>query len=118
MTLPQEGWGRRAIRPSIGWGGVILLVACLVFLVLLAMPILRAVNRWADGDPVDMTGFAAVIGAAVPALAAIWDFVRRFMTDRHIERRDQIARGQAPGPFVPSQPPTPDGGLVNNEAIE
>lgn len=114
---------QRAPRPLIGWGGIILLVACLAFLVLLAIPILRAVNRWADGQPVDFMGFAAVIGAAVPALGAIWDFVRRYMTDRHAERMDQQARGLPPGgvPFGPGTPlsdSSPQGGLVNNEAIE
>jgi hypothetical protein len=104
----------RAPRPLMGWGGIVLVVACLCFLVLLAIPILRAVNRWADGEPVDLMGFAAVIGAAVPALGAIWDFVRRFMTDRHVERMDQQARGTAPespfAPLPPSVPRSPDGG--------
>lgn len=111
MSVPQEGWGRRAVRPAIGWGGVLLVAACLIFLILLAIPILRAVNRWADGQPVDLMGFAAVIGAAVPALGAIWDFVRKYMGDRHIERRDQIARGTAPErPFDSSTlGPSPDG---------
>lgn len=108
---------QRGPRPLIGWGGILLLIACLVFLVLLAIPILRAVNRWADGQPVDLMGFAAVVGAAVPALGAIWDFVRRFLTDRHVERMDQQARGLPPGgaPFAPAPPssPTPQGGLVN-----
>lgn len=110
-----EGWMHRAPRPAMGWGGVALVIACLVFLVLLAVPILRAVNRWADGQPVDMTGFAAVIGAAVPALAAIWDFVRRFMTDRHVERLDQQMRGQVPPPF--GYPAPPEGGPRPQETI-
>lgn len=120
MTIPREGWVHRGIRPAIGWGMVLLVVVCIAYLVLLSIPILRAVNRWADGEPVDMTGFAAVIGAAVPALGALWDFGCRFMADRHIERRDQIARGEAPGPFVPPPPPSPSptGGLVNNQAID
>lgn len=101
-----EGALHRAPRPLIGWGAVVLIVACLTFLVLLAIPVLRAVNRWADGQPVDLMGFAAVVGAAVPALGAIWNFVLRYMGDRHRERLDQQSRGTAPGaPFAPPRQP-------------
>lgn len=126
MAPRPDGAFHRAPRPLIGWGGVLLLVVCLLFLSAVAAIALYALWRWANGLPVDLTGFAALMGAAVPAGAAVWDMVRRYLLDRHWERMDQQARGTAPNvPFVPSPPfppppagPSPTGGLVNNEAIE
>lgn len=103
---PPEGAFHRAPRPLIGWGGVALIVVCLMFLFAVAAIALYALWRWANGQAVDLTGFAALVGAAVPAGAAIWSLVRNFIITRHTERMDQQARGTAPSvPFAPPAPP-------------
>ena len=60
---PSEGWVHRAPRPLMGWGGVLLIVVCLLFLVVLAAIATFAMWRWANGQPIDLMGFAAVVGA-------------------------------------------------------
>jgi hypothetical protein len=120
MTQP-EGAFRRAQRPLIGWVYVVMGVASLVFVILLAMPVLRAVNRWADGESVDWMGFAAIASVAAGALGPIIAQGAQWMHTRSAERREEIrAGGPAPAPFVPSppsEPPTPEGGLVNQDAL-
>lgn len=119
MSAGPDGAFHRAPRPLIGWGGIALIIVCLLFLVALAAIALYALWRWANGLPVDLVGFAAVLGSAVPAGAAIWDMVKRYLFARHVERMDQQARGTAPGLPFPQPPPSglPGGGLVNDEAI-
>lgn len=124
MTPPRpEGWLHRAPRPLVMWLAVVMVLFVIVFFVAIGAAIVTAFNRAATtGQPVpDMSGgLAAVLtglAALLPALASFW----QIFNQRHIERRDEIARGGAPGPFPspPSPPePSPTGGLVNNEALE
>jgi hypothetical protein len=94
---------QRAPRPLIGWGGVLLIAVCLFFLIGIAAIALYALWRWANGLPVDLMGFAALVGAAAPAGGVIWRMVVRYMDARHIERMDQQERGTAPNsPFSPA----------------
>ena len=76
-----------------------------------------------------------VTAGLVPLIAVLAPIFGNIVVDqvtRHRERRDQIARGEAPSPFgggrsAPSLPPSgapapsspsPTGGLVNSNAIE
>lgn len=117
--VPSEGWVHRAPRPLMGWGGVLLIVVCLLFLVVLAAIATFAMWRWANGQPIDLMGFAAVLGQATAAGAAIWSLVKRFMIGREMQRADEIRTGQSVPPFVPPPPssPTPEGGVVNTGAL-
>lgn len=109
MTQPQsalrpEGRLERGWRPAIGWGGVFLVAFCLMFLVIVALIALFALWRWANGQPVDLTGFAALMGAAVPAGAAIWSLVKQYIIGRTTQHVEAIRSGQSAPPF-PSSPP-------------
>lgn len=121
----HEGPLHRAPRPLLMWLAVIMVILVLAFFVGIGAAILTAFHRAAEtGQNVpDMSGgLSAVLtglAALLPAMAAFW----QVLNQRHVERRDTIARGQAPSPFGHSQPSgaqpgdIPDGGLVNNEAI-
>lgn len=111
--IPQEGAFHRAPRPLMGWTGFTLAAVCVLFLLALAGIVLFAMARWATGQHVDLAGFAAVLGAAVPAGAYVAQMAQTWMNARHTERMDQQARGAAPEvPFVPSTPlpPSPENG--------
>lgn len=118
MTRP-EGWMHRSPRPLMMWLAVIACVLVLAFFAFIGAAIVLAFNKAAEtGQPVpDMSGGLAAVAtglaALLPALAQFW----QVFNQRHIERRDQIARGQAPGPFDPAQnydatssQPNPHGG--------
>jgi hypothetical protein len=100
MTQPQSAF-RRAPRPLIGWGGPLLIIVCLLFLLILASIATLALWRWANGQPVDMNGFAAVLTSATAAGAAIWSLVKNYILTRSDERREEIrSGGSAPPPFA------------------
>lgn len=110
MSLP-EGAFHRAPRPLMGWTGFLLAAVCVLFLLALAGIVIFAMARWATGQHVDLAGFAAVLGAAVPAGAYVSQMAQAWMNARHAERMDQQQRGVAPTvPFVPPEPlpPSPD----------
>lgn len=119
---PRDGWVHRAPRPLMMWLAVICVLLVLLFFVGIGSAILIAFQRAAEtGQNVpDMSGgLSAVLtglAALLPALGAFW----QVFNQRHVERRDQIARGGGPdGPFAPSPPSeSPSGGLVNNAALE
>lgn len=107
MIDPHSAF-QRAPRPLIGWLYVLAGVASLVLVVLLAIPLLRAVNRWADGEPVDWVGFAAIASVAAGAIGQIVAQGSQWMHTRSMERRTEIqAGGSAPGPFASSDGPRP-----------
>lgn len=114
---------RRAPRPLTGWLYLACGIGSLVVITLLVAPLIRALNRWADGETVDMMGFAAVGGVAFPFIIQLIAQGAQWMSQRHTERMAEYERGSAPSPFAlpPSLPPpsqpSPTGGLVNNEAI-
>lgn len=92
----------RAPRPLVMWLAVLTVACVLAFFVGVGSAIVVAFNRAATtGQPVpDMSGgLAAVLtglAALLPALAQFW----QIFNQRHVERRDQISRGQVPaGPF-------------------
>lgn len=121
MNQP-EGAFRRAQRPLIGWGGVLLVAVCVIFVAVLAFIATYALWRWANGEPVDMNGFAAVLTGATAAGTAVWSLVKQFMIGRTTQYVEEIRAGQREPPFsstpTPSSPePSPTGGLVNNNAI-
>lgn len=107
--MRDDGWLHRGPRPFLMWLAVVMVVLVLLFFVGVGAAILTAFNRAAEsGQPVpDMSGgLAAVLtgmAALLPALASFW----QIFNQRHIERRDTIARGQAPGPFDSSPPDGP-----------
>lgn len=118
---------RRAPRPLTGWLYLACGIGSLVVLILIMSPLLRALNRWADGEPVDWMGFAAVGGVAFPFIAQLIAQGAQWMHTRSAERREEIRVGGAPvtGPFypTPSTPspdssPTPEGGIVNTGALD
>lgn len=118
--ISNNGAFRRAPRPLIGWGGVVLVIVCIVFLLILISIATFAMWRWANGQPIDLMGFAAVLGQATAAGAAVWSLVKNFILTRHGERMEEIRTGVAPNsPFVPApSSPEPSGGLVNQNALE
>jgi TRAP-type C4-dicarboxylate transport system permease small subunit len=124
MTPPRpEGWLHRAPRPLVMWLAVLMVVCVIAFFIAIGTAIATAFQRAAEtGQPVpDMSGGLAAVmtglAALLPALASFW----QIFNQRHIERRDEIARGGAPSPFPQAAPPpepSPTGGLVNNEALQ
>lgn len=119
----------RLPRQVIGWLYVALGVGSLTFAVLAAIPILRAINHWADGHALDWVGFAAIVSAVGGAIAQLMAQGAQWQHNRSRERLDQQARGIPPSgvpfpqpPPVPAPPAVidqpPGGGLVNNQAIE
>lgn len=98
MTEPDSAF-RRAPRPLIGWLYVLAGFAALALVILLAIPLLRAVNRWADGEPVDWMGFAAIASVAAGAIGQIVAQGAQWMHTRSAERREEIRAGQSVSPF-------------------
>lgn len=97
MTAFQSG-----ARPVIRWLGVA--VVCVVLMGAIAIiggPMLRALNRWADGEPVDLMGFAALLGALGGFLGAAWAIIKPVLDARHEERLHEIREGRQPLPFDP-----------------
>lgn len=111
---------QRAPRPLIGWGGVLLVAVCIVFLLILISIATFAMWRWANGQPIDLMGFAAVLGQATAAGAAVWSLVKNFILTRHGERMEEIRAGVAPAsPFAPSPPSgPPSDGVGNTNGLE
>lgn len=115
MAVRGDGAFQRAPRPLMGWGGVALVCVCLLILLAISAIALYALWRWANGLPVDLTGFAAVMSAATAAGTAIWSLVKNYLQTRSYERVEQIRAGVAPAaPFVP---PPSSGGTVNDSQI-
>ena len=106
MTNP-EGPLQRGWRPAVGWGGVVLIVFCLLFLFAASLIALFALWRWSNGQPVDLTGFAALMGAAVPAGAAIWSLVKQSIIGRTTQHVEAIRSGQGVPPFGSAPPSAP-----------
>lgn len=109
-------------RPLLRLCGVGFVIILLWFLFRVMLAILTAFDRAAsEGTPVpDMSGGLASI--LTPVLASVPIIIPMAIDQitRHRERRDQIARGSEPRPFpsaTPSEPPTPEGGLVNQDAL-
>lgn len=118
MTQP-EGAFHRAPRPLTAWAGVLLTLGLTVFALVVLAAV--AVGFWrtaAQGQPVpDLTGGLANFAPIITAIGGAGGLSALIFRQRHIERRDEIARGaQPPPPFVPS--PSPSGGLVNNSALQ
>lgn len=96
----------RAPRPLILWGGVamvaVAIIAVALFLGRIGGAIALAFERSAaSGQPVpDMSGgLPALLSVVGPLIGGAFAFIWRVLSQRHVERRDQIGRGQAPGPF-------------------
>lgn len=105
--MEQESLLQAGARPAIRIGGVIvILVSLAAIIVLVGGPMLRALNRWADGaqPPVDWMGFAAILGAVGGFLLTIWSIVKPALDARHNEQMARIRGGQAAVPFS-DQPP-------------
>jgi hypothetical protein len=98
------------------WLAVVMVVLVLLFFVGIGVAILTAFQRAAEaGTSVpDMSGgLAAVLtgmAALLPALASFW----QIFNQRHVERRDTIARGGGPPPFGSSPP---EGGPRPQETV-
>jgi hypothetical protein len=135
MTRSSEGWVHRSPRPLILWGAVALVCVSVaglgVFLYRVGDAIADAFERSATtGAPVpDMSGGLPALFTAIGGLLAGLFPIFQALSARHRERMDQQARGGAPSvPFAPpppsspssvapSEPATPEGGLVNNNAL-
>lgn len=102
--LPPDGYFQRAPRPLIGWVTVILAVALTLFVCAVLAAV--AIGFWmtaARGQGVpDMTGGIGNMGALIAAITGAGGIGAAIFNQRHIERRDQIARGGGPGPFPSS----------------
>lgn len=107
--MKPEGAFHRAPRPLILWAGVALVAGGTIFVLIVLAAI--ALGFWATaaqgrGVPDLSGGLGALAGAAV----TIGAFIAQVLNQRHVERRDHIARGSAPdAPFVSP----PGGGEVN-----
>jgi len=110
--LPPEGAFHRAPRPLVAWVTVILAVVLTLFVCAVLGAV--AVGFWltaAQGRGVpDMTGGLGNMGALIAAITGAGGIGAAIFNQRHIERRDQIARGGGPGPFDPSPPQGPHPG--------
>lgn len=128
MTSRDDGAFHRAPRPLTGWLYLLCGVFSIVVLAAFIIPIVRAVNRWADGEAVDWMGFAAIMGIVCPFLIQLIVQGVQWMNQRHTERVEEIRVGgqvappfPSPAPSAPPSPPDPSfpgGGLVNNQALE
>jgi hypothetical protein len=82
------------------------------FVIALMWLMLRGLDRWAAGEPIDLMGIAAIGGVALPFLGQIIAQGVQWMHTRSAERRIEITTGVAPAvPFPPSRPlpePPPD----------
>lgn len=121
MSQPQSAF-RRAPRPLTGWLWLLTGVGSVVIVVLVMIPLLRALNRWADGDPVDWAGFAAVGAVLFPFIGQLVAQGIQWQRSRENERLTEMTAGQSVPPFYPtpstsSPEPSPTGGLVNNDAL-
>lgn len=108
--LPPEGAFHRAPRPLVAWVTVILAVVLTLFVCAVLSAV--AVGFWltaARGTGVpDMTGGLGNMGALIAAITGAGGIGAAIFNHRHIERRDQIARGGGPAaPFDPSPPQGP-----------
>jgi len=103
--MRPEGPLHRAPRPLIMWVGLVLMLALTAFVVAWltagALGMFATVARGSSAP--DMTGGLA---ALIPALAAAAWQISNIFNQRHVERRDQIARGQVAPPFDPGPPPS------------
>lgn len=106
-----EGWWHRGARPAALWW-------LPIFIGVLVLFIMGALSIWLRGlwltvgqghAAPNLTGGLENLGMLVTAIVAAYMQLRGQAKDRHAERRDEIARGAAPGPIEPS-PPSPDGG--------
>lgn len=106
MTRPQSAF-RRAPRPLTGWLWLACGVGSIIVIAMVLAPVIRAVNRWADGEAVDWMGFAAIMGVVCPFVLQLIVQGAQWMSQRHTERMEEYARGVAPAPFVPPPPSEP-----------
>ncbi len=111
MPFDDQHWTVRGVRPALGWVGIVFAVLIGLFLLAVLCIILYALFRWAEGTPVDMQGFAAVLTAATAAGTALWSLFKNYLTTRYGQRIEEIRAGIAPTsvPTTPS-PSSPDGG--------
>lgn len=104
---------RRAPRPLTGWLWLLCGVGSVLIVAMVMIPLLRALNRWADGEAVDWAGFAAVGAVLFPFIGQLVAQGIQWQRSRENERVATIsATGVAPVPFDPSPPsigPSPDG---------
>jgi hypothetical protein len=110
--MKQDSAFQRAPRPLILWAGVALVAGGTAFVLVVLAAI--AIGFWmtaarGQGVPDLSGGLGALAGAAVTVGA----FIAQVLNQRHVERRDLIARGGAPNaPFDQAQP-SPDGLQIN-----
>lgn len=122
MNRP-EGWVHRGPRPTTAWA-VSFMVWCLALFVAVVLAAIAA-GFWLTagrGESVpNLTGGLENFGAVLAAIFGAGGIGGLIFNQRHRERMDQQARGQAPSPFDPgaqSAEPSPTGGYINNEALE
>lgn len=131
----MSGPSARSITRHLTW---VFVIGGMYFLARGSLIILDALEvaaaRWARGEPVDWQGIAAMVMAVGSAAGVILPIFIQLLRDRRIQRVEEIRAGRppAPGPFPQSPPssgavspvsppdssPTPNGGLVNNEALQ
>lgn len=109
VVLPKEGWGHRVWRPILMCLGVVLVITLLLVLGLVTVMLLRGLDRWSHGQPVDLGGLAGVITAMSAAAGAIIGIINPIFIARHRERYAQIQQGQSVGPFGVSSDSISDG---------
>ena len=98
---------RRAPRPLIGWLWVLTGVCSFAFRAALAMIVLRGLERWANGEHVDLGGLAAIAGIALPFIGQLIAQGIQWQRDRRIQIVEEVRAGAAPQPPFPSQPSSP-----------
>lgn len=113
---------RRAPRPLTGWLWLLCGIGSVAIVVMVMIPVLKALNRWADGEHIDWAGFAAVAAVLFPFIGQLVAQGVQWQRSRENERLEEIRSGQGVPPFYPTPSPSPPepsptGGLVNNEAL-
>lgn len=141
MTLVR----RSAYDWTVGLGGALIRIGGGVLVIAMSLAgayltirlgaaIAVGVERWAHGEPLDMQGLgglALVIGAVCTGIATVIPVIVASGRDRRLRDLEVIRQGGAPPPNPTPPPaapsgappaefspePTPQGGLVNNDAL-
>lgn len=96
----------RSITRHMSWvfilGGIVFLGAC-------GFHVQHALQRWSNGEHVDLQGLAAIIGVMGTTAASIIPILISILRDRRIQRVEEIRAGRGPEQRPFSEPNDLDG---------